>query len=108
MLSRKVIYLGFFILSIGAIGYAQIFGTVRITVRDPQNLAVVDAQVTIRAENSEWMQMEKTDAEGIALIPAVPVGDYHVLVSAQGFAAVTDRDTQVRSNQVTGQTLQFS
>ena len=108
MSARKALCWGFLVLSLATLGYAQIFGTVRVVVRDPQNFAVVNAQVTVRAKNSEWMQMAKTDGEGVALIPAVPIGDYHVLVSAQGFAAVTDRDIQVTSNKITPLQVQLA
>src|SRR5438093_13754476 len=57
---------------------------------------------------TEWIQMAKTDGEGVALIPAVPIGDYHVLGSAQGFAAVTDRDIQVTSNKITPLQVQLA
>src|SRR2546426_12070445 len=108
MSAKKAFCWGFLVLSLSPLAYAQLFGTVRVVVRDPQNLAVVNAEVTIRAKNSEWMQMARTDAEGMALIRAVPIGDYHVLVSAQGFSAVTDRDVQVTSNKVTPLQVQLA
>src|SRR6184192_3190482 len=108
MSARKLVGWVLLILWLAPLAYAQLFGTVRVVVRDTQNLAVVNAEVTVRAKNSEWMQMTRTDAEGIALIPAVPIGKYHVLVSAQGFAAVTDRDIQVTSNKVTPLQVQLA
>ncbi len=72
---KNSIRLGFLSLCISALpAFSQIFGTVRVVVRDPQNLAVVNAQVVVRAKNSEWMQTAKSNGEGIALIPAVPIG----------------------------------
>jgi len=80
MSAKTAICWGILVLSLATIGYAQIFGTVRVTVRDPQNIAVVNADVTVRSKNSERALMAKTNSEGVAVIPAVPIGDYHVLV----------------------------
>jgi Carboxypeptidase regulatory-like domain len=81
--------------------YAQIFGTVRVMVRDPQNLAVANAQVVVRAKNSQWIQSAKTTGGGIAIIPAVPIGDYRVSISAEGFTAATDKEIQVTADKIT-------
>src|SRR2546430_16263611 len=101
MLPTKIISSALLVLSIVTAGYTQIFGTVRVVIRDPQNLAVANAQVVVRAKNSEWMQTTKSNGEGIALIPAVPIGDYRISVSAEGFATTTDREIQVTSDKVT-------
>src|SRR5438105_2107450 len=80
---------------------AQIFGTVRVVVRDPQNLAVTNAQIVLRAKTSEWMQTASSNGEGIAVIPAVPIGDYRVSISASGFTTARDREIRVTSDKVT-------
>src|SRR5256885_6126738 len=50
---------------------------------------------------SELTKMAKTDGQGVAIIPAVPIGDYHVLVSAPGFTMATDTDVQVTPDKIT-------
>src|SRR5262245_29334661 len=88
--------------------YGQIFGTVRVNVIDPQNGSVPHAQVIVRAKNSQWAQLAKTNADGIAVIQAVPIGDYIISVSAEGFAASTDKATQVTSDKVTPLQVQLA
>src|SRR5262245_3666327 len=88
--------------------YGQIFGTVRVNVIDPQNGSVPNAQVIVRAKNSQWAQLAKTNPDGIAVIQAVPIGDYIVSVSAEGFAAATDKAIQVTSDKVTPLQVQLA
>jgi hypothetical protein len=99
------------ILAAGVASYAQIFGTIRVSVIDPQNGSVPNAQISIRAKNSQWAQLAKTNSDGIAVIQAVPIGDYIVSVSAEGFTTATDKAIQVTSDKVTppfhGWTLDF-
>src|SRR5438477_1518146 len=80
--------------------YAQLFGTVRVTAHDPQNLAIPDAKVTIKDKNSHWEETRTTDAEGQALFLAVPVGQYLISINAPGFADVTGKAVEVNSNVV--------
>jgi carboxypeptidase family protein len=80
-------------------GQAQVFGTVRVTVRDTQELAVPGADVTLQAEASSWGQNATTNTQGEAVFVAVPVGHYSLKVVAPGFADAA-RDIQVTSNSV--------
>ena len=88
--------------------YAQIFGTIRVGVIDPQNGSVPNAQISIRAKNSQWAQSAKTNSDGIAVIQAVPIGDYIVSVSAEGFTTATDKAIQVTSDKVTPLQVQLA
>jgi Carboxypeptidase regulatory-like domain len=72
-----------------------------VSVIDPQNGSVPNAQISIRAKNSQWAQLAKTNSDGIAVIQAVPIGDYIVSVSAEGFTTATDKAIQVTSDKVT-------
>jgi outer membrane receptor for ferrienterochelin and colicin len=91
-----------FLLMISAVaGYAQIFGTVRVVARDPQNLAVPNAEVVVKARASEWTQTGKTNSEGEILFQAVPFGQYIISVKAPGFITTNDRAAEVTSNTVT-------
>src|SRR5262252_6264203 len=76
---------------------AQVFGSVRIVVRDQQNLAVADAEVTVKAKDSAWSQTAKSNEQGEALFITVPFGTYVVSVTSAGFD-VFERDIQVISN----------
>ncbi len=67
------------------LGGAAIFGTVRGIVHDPQHRPVAGARVTIRASTSAWSQQTKTDADGEFAFSAVPLGEYQVNVTAEGF-----------------------
>ena len=76
---------------------AQVFGSVRVIVRDPQNLAIADAAVVVKARGSTGSQTAKTNAQGEAIFVTVPFGEYVVSVKAEGFEA-SDREIQVLSN----------
>src|SRR6266852_3059341 len=64
---------------------ATVFGTVRGIVHDPQHRPVADATVTLKAKSSDYAQTLQTDAEGQFHFDAVPLGEYRVTVSQQGF-----------------------
>ncbi len=71
--------------------YATIFGNVRGVVHDPQHRPVKGAQVTIRATGSSWSQTAPTDDNGAFEFSAVPLGEYSVAVTAEGFDEATQR-----------------
>jgi hypothetical protein len=64
---------------------ATIFGTVRGVVHDPQHRPIQGANITIKAQDSDWAQMQKSDDNGEFEFNAVPVGNYTVTVSVEGF-----------------------
>ena len=67
---------------------ATIFGTVRGIAHDPDHRPVPDASVSLRSVSSEYKQAQKTDANGEFQFAAVPVGEYRVSVTREGFAPV--------------------
>src|SRR4029077_2755902 len=77
-----------FLMGAAAPGFAIIFATVKGVVHDPQHRPVPGADVTLKAEQSEWTQRAVTDADGAFQIAAVPVGDYTVTVALTGFNTV--------------------
>src|SRR5690242_17491356 len=100
MLIRKAsLVLAFVFITIAHATYAQVFGTVRVSARDSQGLAVAKADVILQAEASAWKQMTTTNAQGEAVFAAVPIGHYSVTVVAAGFTPGA-RDIQVTSNSV--------
>jgi hypothetical protein len=52
--------------------------------------------------------LAKTNSDGIAVIQAVPIGDYIVSVSAEGFTTATDKTIQVTSDKVTPLQVQLA
>jgi len=97
MLLRKPFLLALVFISLARIVSAQVFGSVRVVVRDPDNLAVADSEVVVKAKGSTWSQMAKTNAQGEAVFVAVPFGQYVVSVKADGFEP-SAHEVEVLSN----------
>jgi hypothetical protein len=83
-----------------ASAYPQVFGTVRVNLRDPQNLPVANATVVVAAEGSTYSQTLKTNTVGDAVFPTIPAGRYHVTATAEGFEPASTA-VGVLSNSVT-------
>ena len=64
---------------------ATIFGTVRGVVHDSQHLPIPGATVTLQAQDSDWKQVQKTSESGELEFSAVPIGNYTVTVTLEGF-----------------------
>jgi hypothetical protein len=79
--------------------FANIYGAVRGVVHDPQHRPVQGAMVMLKAKSSDWGKTTTTDASGEFQINAVPLGDYSISVSSQGFAP-TAQDVTVISGTV--------
>ena len=69
--------------------HATIFGTVRGIVHDPQHKPIQDVEVTLKANDSDWAQNQKTNPDGEFNFSAVPVGEYTVSVKRDGFQQQT-------------------
>jgi len=72
-------------LLVTCVSRATIFGTVRGIVHDPQHRPIAGATVTLKAQRSDWTQTEKTNNDGEFEFSTVPIGDYTVTVSRDGF-----------------------
>jgi hypothetical protein len=89
---RKSLYLAYFfcvtamMCSMSALTFATIFGTVRGIVHDPQHRPIQGAHVVLKAQNSDLTVTQDSDADGVVEFNSVPIGNYTVMVSAQGFA----------------------
>jgi len=70
-------------------GQAQIFGTVRGSVVDQQDLPVMGARITLKAEASNWMQEIQADEDGAFIVGAVPAGLYTIDVEHPGFRSIS-------------------
>jgi len=84
--------------------FGTIFGNVRGIVHDPQHRPVQGAHVEIRAKTSALSQTATTDADGAFLFDTVPLGEYSINVSSEGFAAA-EQALQVTSE--SGPVLHF-
>ena len=67
---------------------ADVFGTVRGIVHDPQHRPIEGADVLLSARNLDWKRTAKTDADGEFLIDAVPAGEYTVEITRENFHTV--------------------
>ena len=73
---------------LGAMAFATIFGSVRGVVHDPQHRPIPGAQVTLKAQNSGWTQSQDSNENGEFEFTSVPIGNYTVTVSSQGFQSM--------------------
>src|SRR5262245_61695104 len=96
MLLRRF-FLALLCLALARNGAAQVFGSVRVTVHDAQDLPIAAATISIRSNGSTWTQTTKTDDRGDALFAAVPFGAYRLSITSPGFDP-TQREIQVLSN----------
>jgi hypothetical protein len=69
--------------------HAQIFGTVRGTVQDPQQAAIPNARVTLKAQVSTLTKQTQTDSEGVFIVNALPAGPYTILIEREGFSTIS-------------------
>src|SRR3974390_154966 len=65
--------------------FATVFGTVRGIVHDPSHRPIASSQVVLKAVNSDYSQTTTSNADGDFHFDSVPVGDYVVTVSKDGF-----------------------
>lgn len=80
----------FFLLVVfaGAVGLAQtsrVNGTLRLQVTDNNSASVAGAMVTVSNPATGFHRQSITDAQGLALLTALPDGDYTIAVDASGF-----------------------
>jgi hypothetical protein len=72
-------------LFLGTTALATIFGSVRGVVHDPQHRPVQGAQVTLKAQNSDWTQSRTSRDNGEFEFTSVPIGNYTATVTSKGF-----------------------
>jgi hypothetical protein len=65
--------------------FATIFGSVRGIVHDPQHRPIQGAMVMLKAQNSDWSQSQDSNDKGEFDFRSVPMGNYTVTISSQGF-----------------------
>jgi hypothetical protein len=65
---------------------ATVVGSIHGVIHDPHHRPVQNAQVIIKSKTSDWRKDATTDANGEFLMLNVPVGEYTVSVTSNGFA----------------------
>jgi hypothetical protein len=93
---QLTILIAFFSL-LDTMAFATIFGSVRGVVHDPQHRPVRSVQLTLKAQNSDWTQSQETNDNGEFVFTSVPIGDYTVTATSNGFQKVT-QDVIVQSD----------
>jgi hypothetical protein len=81
---------------LSATAFATIFGSVSGVVHDPQHRPIQGAQVTIKAQTSDWSQSQTSNDNGEFTFSSVPIGNYTVTVASSHFEQ-THQDVIVRS-----------
>ena len=85
------------LLGVVAVGHATIFGRVQGVVHDPTHRPIQGAHVTLKAQTSDWTQSQDSNDNGEFEFTSVPIGNYSVTVSAQGFQQM-EQDAIVQSD----------
>ena len=70
---------------------ATVLAAVRGVVHDPQHRPIAGATVTLHAANSDFVENEKTNANGEFSFSAVPLGVYIITAAQPGFT--TEKET---------------
>jgi hypothetical protein len=82
---RQVSSLIALFLLLDAMAFATIFGSVRGIVHDPQHRPIQGAHITLKAQNSDFTQSADSDSNGEFNFSSIPIGNYTVTVSSDGF-----------------------
>ncbi len=82
---RRYLFAVILWLVLASAAMAEVLGTVRGVVHDPQHRPVPNIQVTLKAKHSDFSVTTHSDVNGEFLFDAVPVGDYQVTVTDPGF-----------------------
>src|SRR3989442_3611800 len=84
---RRFCWAVLFVLALAGASFANVFGTVRGIVHDPQHRPVSGIQVVLKAKASEFTLDARTDDAGQFHFDAIPLGEYTVAISNPNFVA---------------------
>src|SRR3989475_2917370 len=84
---RRCSWAVLFVLALAGASFANVFGTVRGIVHDPQHRPVSGIQVVLKAKASEFTLDARTDDAGQFHFDAIPLGEYTVAISNPNFVA---------------------
>jgi hypothetical protein len=65
--------------------YAVVYGSLRGVVHDPDHRPVANAQIVLKSTTSDFSRTANTDPEGAFESAGLPVGEYQVTVTRDGF-----------------------
>ena len=71
------------------------FGSVHGIVHDPQHRPISGARVEIKSATSDWSQTTQTNDDGEFTFSTVPVGDYRVTATHDGFGQIEQAVTVI-------------
>jgi outer membrane cobalamin receptor len=92
-MNRRISFLmGLLLLGAGGL-FAAATATVRGIVHDAQHRPIADAEVVLKAENSQFTQTSRTSAEGEFHFDSVPIGEYRITISKTDFGALEEKLT---------------
>jgi outer membrane receptor for ferrienterochelin and colicin len=69
--------------------WAVVFGSLRGVVHDPDHRPVNEARIAIKSTSSEFSRTLVTSADGSFEATSLPIGEYQVTVTQEGFAPAT-------------------
>ncbi len=72
-------------LMLSAFGWAVVVSSIRGIVHDPDHRPVAGAVVTVTSTSSDYSQKLITNGDGTFELVALPIGEYRVAVTQQGF-----------------------
>ena len=78
--------------------YATVFGEVQGIVHDSQHRPIANAQITIRATDSQVSHTAHTDRNGYFSFPTLPLGAYDITIESPGFNVVRQSLTVFSDN----------
>jgi hypothetical protein len=68
--------------------FGQQLATLNLAVTDPSGLAIPNAQVAIQSAQTGAKRIDRTGANGLATIAALPAGSYTLTVDASHFQRI--------------------
>ncbi len=91
-------WLAALLLLFAGVARGTIFENIHGIVHDPQHRPVAGASVVLKSATSDWSQKTQTDQDGEFSFQAVPVGDYIVTVSQDGFQTAEQHVTLISTS----------
>ena len=73
------------LLTLAPVARSVVFSSLRGIVHDPDHRPVADAHIVVKAASSDYVQTLTTNQDGTFESVTVPIGEYQVTVSHQGF-----------------------
>src|SRR5271167_3643648 len=90
---QRILIVIVLVLPMGMGTRATFYGTIRGIVHDQKHRPIADAEVILKARGSDYSRRAHSDAGGEFIFDAVPLGDYSITVTKEGFAKVEQATT---------------